>query len=136
MLRGLGEGLVNRKRLLEHRHRLVAPGTLELLLACRPLARRRAEPIDTQAAGELPEPGPDGRVVTEPIEVFVGTRKDLLEDVLGVRLRQAKGLDRDRVDIAREALDEIRPNLLVTGPASRDKLAIAERRRHRQDCDW
>src|SRR5207247_9797334 len=96
----------------------------------------RAKPVDTQAAGELGEPRPDSRVVTQRVQVFVGTREDLLEDVLGVRLRQAKGLDRDRIDVAGEALDEIRPGLLVALPAPRDQLAIAERRRHGRDCDW
>src|SRR2546427_1621126 len=67
--------------------------------------------------------------------MLVRAREHFLEDVLGVRLRQPECLDRDRVDITREALDEIRPGLLVSRPAPRDELTVAERGHHGWDCD-
>src|SRR2546428_9456925 len=67
--------------------------------------------------------------------MLVRAREHFLEDVLGVRLRQPECLDRDRVDITREALDEVCPGLLVSRPAPRDELAVAERGHHGWDCD-
>ena len=57
------------------------------------------------------------------VEPLVRPREDLLEDVLGVVLGEAKPLHGDRVDVAREALDELRPGRLVAGAAARDELA-------------
>ena len=50
------------------------------------------------------------RSVAEPL---VDAHEDVLEDVLGVVLGQAEALDGDRVDVAREALDELAPGVVV-----------------------
>ena len=92
----------------------------------RLLARARAEAVDAEAAGELGDPGAEGLVVAERVEPLVDAREHLLEDVLGVVRREAEGLHGDRVDVAREAVDERAPGRLVAVPAAGDELGVAE----------
>ena len=72
------------------------------------------------------------RVVAQPVELLVRLREDVLEDVLGVLGREAKAANADRVDVAREALDERGPRLGVAGAAARDEELVtqAPNRRH------
>src|SRR5262249_52801903 len=86
VLRGGCERLVHGERLLEERQGVVGLGQLELLLGGRPLACVYAEPVDAETPGQLCEPGLDGGVVPELVEMLVGAREDFLEDVLGVAL--------------------------------------------------
>ena len=73
----------------------------------RPASRARcAELVDAEPPGQLREPGTDRAVVAEPVEMLVGACEDLLEDVLGVGSREPEALGADRVDVAREALDQ------------------------------
>ena len=58
----------------------------------------------------------------------VHPREDVLEDVLGVLLREPETANRDRVDVAREALDELVPGLGVALATARDELGVGERR--------
>ena len=56
--------------------------------------------------------------------MLVDAGEDLLEDVLGVVRRQPERLEADRVDVAREPLDELVPGGLVAAAAARDELRI------------
>ena len=58
-------------------------------------------------------------------EIHVRAREDLLEDVLRVGLRQSERLDRDRVDVAGEALDELTPRVVVPLAAAGDELCVS-----------
>ena len=62
--------------------------------------------------------------------MLVDAGEDLLEDVLGIVLREPEGLDADRVDVAREPLDELVPRCLVPVPAARYELGVRCRLRH------
>src|SRR5919198_1093909 len=135
VLRRGGERLVDRQRLVEQGERLLAAGE-QLLVGDGALARAGPQPVDAEPARQLGEPGAEGGVVPELVQVLVRTREDLLEDVLGVRLRQPEGLHGDGVDVAREALDQLVPRLLIACPAAGDELAVTQRRRHYPDCDW
>ena len=75
------------------------------------------------------------RLVEELVEMLVRAREHLLEDVLGIGVGQAECLSRDRVDVARKALDQLRPRLLIPGPAAGDELAVTQRRCNRTNCD-
>ena len=102
-----GHRLVDRQRLVELRERLVELARLHLLH--RRLASARAQAVDAGAAGQLGEPRAEGLVVPQPVEMGVDAREDVLEDVLRVVLGEAEALRADRVDVAREALDELVP---------------------------
>jgi hypothetical protein len=58
--------------------------------------------------------------------MLVDLREDVLERVLRVVAREPERLHDDRVDVAREALDERRPRVVVAGAATRDQLAVGE----------
>jgi hypothetical protein len=134
VLRRGGERLVDGQRLVQLRKRLVGLAGFELFLGGGTLARAGAEPVDAEPPRELREPGPDGGVVPQLVEVLVRAREHFLEDVLRVGLGQPERLDRDRVDIAREALHQLAPRLLVAGAAARDELAVTQSRGHHTDC--
>ena len=76
-------------------------------------ARARADLVDGKPARELRDPRPDRLVVPQPVEMLVGAGEDLLEDVLRVIGAQAEAFRRDRVDVAREAVDELGPGAFV-----------------------
>ena len=101
----------------------VEAGRLDVLV-CGRLAARAPERVDAEAPRELREPGPDRAVVAEPVEVLVGAGEDLLEDVLGVARLQPEALHADRVDVAREALDELGPGLVAPFAAARDQFRV------------
>jgi hypothetical protein len=92
----------------------------------RDLPRAGPQPVDAEPSRELGDPGPDRLVLAERVEPLVDPREDLLEDVLGVVLGEPERLDRDRVDIAREPLDERVPGFLVAAAAKRDEFGVAE----------
>ena len=92
----------------------------------RDLARAGPQPVDTESPRELGDPGADRLVLAQGVEPLVDPREDLLEDVLGVVLGQPERLDRDRVDVAREPLDQRAPGFLVAAAAKRDELGVAE----------
>ena len=98
MLGRLAQGLTDRERLVELRHRLVGARGLDVLR--RGLPGRRAQPVDAEPPRQLAEPGADCLVVAELVQPLVGAREDLLEHVLGVVVRKSEGLDRDRVHVA------------------------------------
>src|SRR5439155_5700055 len=52
-----------------------------------------------------------------------------------VGVRQPERLDRDGVDVTGEPVDELGPRLLVTGPAPRNELTVAQRLGHAEDSD-
>ena len=56
--------------------------------------------------------------------MLVDAREDVLEHVLGIVRRKPERLDGDRVDVAREALDELVPRGLVAGTAARDDFGV------------
>jgi hypothetical protein len=56
-----------------------------------------------------------------------GASEDLLEDVLRVVGAQAEPLRRDGIDVAREAVDELRPGALVAGAAAGDQRRVGKR---------
>ena len=70
--------------------------------------------------------GPHRVVVAERAEPLVDAGEDVLEDVLGVLLAQAEALDRDRVDVAREALDQLAPGIVVARAAAGDERGVAD----------
>ena len=90
----------------------------------RLLARAGANRVEAEPPRQLGEPGPDRGVVAELRQVLVRAGEHLLEHVLGVRLGQAERLDRDRVDVAREALDELAPRVVVSRAAAGDELCV------------
>ena len=108
--------------MIELGERLVVSAVDFLVGSTRP----GAELVDAQAPRQLRDPRPDGTVVTELVEALVRSREHLLEDVLGIGVREAVALDSDRVDVAGEAFDEVRPCLLVAGAAARDQLGVGE----------
>src|SRR5262249_44739895 len=90
-----------------------------------------AQLVDADAPRELRDPRLDRLVAAQGVEPLVDLRKDLLEDVLGVVVAQPEALRRDRVDVAREALDELGPRAFIPGAATGDKLSGRDRLRHR-----
>jgi hypothetical protein len=90
------------------------------------LAPARAEPVDAESAGELRDPGADGVVLSERVEPLVDACEDVLENVLGILRRQPEGLEGDRVDVAREALDELSPGLVVAVAAAGDQGTVCQ----------
>jgi hypothetical protein len=90
------------------------------------LPRAGAQAVDAKAAGELGDPGPQRLVVAERVEPLVDAGEHVLEDVLRVMRRQAESLYRDRVDVAREAVDELAPGGLVAVAAAGNELGVAE----------
>ena len=124
LLGQFGERLVHRQRLVQALERVLRDVGLGLLLEL--LARRGAQMVDAEPACELGQPGLNGRVVAEPVEVLVGAGEDLLEDVLGRVLRESEALNGNRVDVAREPLDECAPRFVVAAAAAGDEDGIAE----------
>src|SRR4051812_12770654 len=123
-----------RQRLL-HREGLVEVGNDRLVVSRDDFLRRLLAPlvgeaVEAQPPSQLCDPRPHRRVVPERVEPVVDAREDLLEDIFGVVLAQAEALRRDRVDVAREAVDELAPRLRLTAPAAVDELRVAEVRRH------
>ena len=57
-------------------------------------------------------------------EILVRAGEDLLEHVLGVRVGRPERLDRDRVDVAGEAIDELAPRVVVSRAAAGDELCV------------
>ena len=70
-------------------------------------------------------------VVAQRVEPFERAGEDVLEDVLGVVLRQPESAHGDRVHVAREAFDELVPRLLLSRPAALDELRVGEFDGHR-----
>ena len=93
-------------------------------LVGRLLARPRALAVDAEPARELGDPGPEGVVVPQGLQLLVDAREDLLVDVLGVVLGEAERLDADRVDVARETVDELPPGVLVARATPRYELGV------------
>ena len=58
--------------------------------------------------------------------MLVRAGEDLLEDVLRVVGPQAEALCRDRVDVAREAVDQLGPGALVPGAAAGDEGGVGK----------
>src|SRR5919201_6754611 len=83
--------------------------------------------IDAEPPRELGEPRSNGGVLAQPVEPVVGAREDLLEDVLRVLLGEPKGLNRDREHVAREALHELAPGLVLPGSAASDERSVGDR---------
>jgi hypothetical protein len=90
------------------------------LLAARP------EAVDADAAGQLRDPGTNGIVVAQRVEPLVHTREHVLEDVLRVLRRKPKSLDRDGVDVAGKALDQLTPGLVVALSTAGDQGGVGE----------
>ena len=86
--------------------------------------RARAEPVDADPARQLRDPRPHRVVVPERAEPLVDAGEDVLEDVLGVLLAEAEALHRDRVDVAREALDQLTPGVVVARAAACDERGV------------
>src|SRR3954447_21304139 len=63
--------------------------------------------------------------------MLIHPREHFLEDILRVVRREAERLQADRVDVARETLDELVPGLLVSRAATRDDLGVRDDR-HRK----
>src|SRR6266516_1145258 len=82
--------------------------------------------VDAEPPRELGQPGLNRRVVAQAVEVLVGAREDLLEDILGGVLGEPETLDGDRVDVAREPFDELAPGVLISGPATGDELGSGQ----------
>src|SRR3954447_18539515 len=111
-------------------------GLLELaehVVRCRVLhcvgrlfARAGPEAVDAQAARQLCDPWAEGLVVAQRIEALVDPGEHLLEDVLGVVLWEAEGLHADRVDVAREAVYELAPRVVVARAAARNELGVGK----------
>src|SRR4029077_1601879 len=102
----------------------VEAGRLDVRFGRR-LPFRTAEQVDAEPTGQLREPWTDGAVVAESVEMLVRAREDLLEDVLGVARLEPEALDADRVDVTREALDELAPGIVVPLATTRDEPGVA-----------
>jgi hypothetical protein len=113
---------VDVERLLELSEDVVR-GRLGYLVG-RFLARTRALAVDAEPARELGDPGPEGVVLPQRVQLLVDTREDLLVDVLGIVLGQAEGLDADRVDVARKTVDELPPGVLVARATPRYEFGV------------
>ena len=59
-------------------------------------------------------------------ELLEDLGEDILEHVLGVLPPEAEALAADRIDVAREPLDQLVPRLVVPAAASRDELLVGE----------
>ena len=80
-----------------------------------------------QVGGQLCEPRPDRPVVAQPVELLEDLAEDVLEHVLGVGRCEPEALDADRVDVARETLDQGVPCLSTPLAAVGDDLRIRPR---------
>ena len=107
-LRQLGERLAHGERLLDVAQRRSRPPRSTSSASGH---RARSDRVEAQPPRQLRDPGPERGVVAEGVEPRVDAREDLLEDVLGVRVAQPEALRADRVDVAREALDELVPGV-------------------------
>ena len=72
-----------------------------------------AQPVDARPPRQLRDPRPNRAVVAQAAELLEDLGEDVLEDVLGVLAAEPEALAADRVDVAREALDELVPRLVV-----------------------
>ena len=127
MLREARKRLVDVEGLLELREHVIGHRLGQVLRVGRDLPAAGAEAVDAESSGELRDPGPDCLVLAQSVEPLEHTREDLLEDVLGVLLGEAERLGGDRVDVAREAVDEGPPRLLVAATAEGNELGVGER---------
>ena len=114
------------ERLLQRGEHVLGGRFREIVEAGVGLARARPEPVDAEPAGELRDPRPYRLVLAQRVEPLEDAGEDLLEDVLGVLLREAEALDGNRVDVAREPLDECAPRFVVAAAAAGDEDGIAE----------
>src|SRR5438552_5460903 len=121
----LVQGLADGHRVVELGKGVVEAGRRQLLIG-RLRTCCLAQAIKAEVPGQLGQPGLDRRVVAQLAQALVGARKDLLEDVLGVVLGKPKALDRDRVDVSREAFDELPPSRFVAVPAAGDELRVGQ----------
>ena len=106
---------------------LVDPVVLALSLQIfeRLLTRRGAETVDAEPPRQRREPGPERVVVAEGAQALIRPGEGVLEDILGVVGGQPERL-RDRVDVARVALDELAPGVGVAGAATCDELGVRD----------
>ena len=122
------ERMVDVEGLVEPLDYLLCVGRLRLLH--RLLAGLAAQAVDAEPPGQLAEPRSDRSVVAQTLEPLVRTGEDLLEHVFRVVLGQPEGLHRDRVHVAREALDELAPGLVLAGAAAGDESGVGGRFGH------
>ena len=88
------------------------------------LARAGAKAIEATPARQLADPGPQRVVRAERVQPLVRPREDVLEDVVRLVGREPEALGRDRVDVAREPLDELAPGVLVARAAAGGQLGV------------
>ncbi len=117
--------------LVEGRDRVVDARRLGDL--ARLLARSGTHRVQAEPPRQLRQPGTDRGVVPQLRQVLVRAGEDLLEHILGVGLGQAKRLDGDRVHVAREAIDELAPRVVVSRAAAGDELCVGFRERARPE---
>ena len=113
-----GQGVV------QPRDRVVGVGDLDLVVEL--LGRAGPQPVDAEPPRQLREPGSNRVVVPQLVQVLVGASEDLLEDVFCVMLRHLEALNRDRVDVAGEAVDQLAPGVVVAGAAPGDQLSVGQ----------
>jgi hypothetical protein len=118
---------VDVERVLQLGQHVLARNLRELLGVGCDLARSRAQAVDAEAPGELRDPGTDRVVLAKGVQALVDAREDLLEDVLGIVLREPEGLGRDGIDVAREPLDQGAPGFFVTTTAACDEPGVGKR---------
>ena len=87
------------------------------------LARAGREPVKANPSGQLGDPGAQSSIVPQRAEPVVDTHEHLLKYVLGIVLAEPKTAHGNRIDIAREPLDELIPRLRLARAAAMDKLA-------------
>ena len=81
---------------------------------------------------QLREPWPHRGVVAQRVEPLERPGEDVLKDILRIGLGKPEGAHRDRVDVAREALDELVPGRGLAGSAALNELGIRELDSHPQ----
>jgi hypothetical protein len=119
------ERLANSEGLVERLELLVESLRLEILLG--ELMTSGPQAVQACPARELRDPRPQSGRVAQAVELHIDLREDVLEDVLRVGGRQAEALRADRIDVAREPLDEDVPCLLFAAPATGDELRVGDR---------
>lgn len=87
----------------------------------RQLSATGSEPVDSDTPGELADPGLKRAGIAQRLELLERARKHLLEDILGVVLREAEGARRDRENVAGVRLDEFGPGSVVAIEATPDQ---------------
>ena len=122
MLGKAGECFVDCERLVQPRQRLVRP--LGGFLVRRLLAGRGPTHIDAEPPRQLGEPRLDRLVLAQVAQPLVGAREYFLVDVFRVGIAETEALNRDRVDVTGEAVDELAPGVLVAVTAAGDQLCV------------